>query len=303
MNGFLHRHGLLLAGALILAAPPAVRAQLVDNLDVGNAVPVTDALGRNLLGTWDYPEESCRIEVREVGPMIYPPDPQTGEGNEEKNPLVREAYLGYGVVGDNPGKFSIGFSNRLAQGTSYFVRVYTPPGALDEAIYYADTTPFDGPPAGVASLNVEFQGLRLVSGEEDVDTDGDGIPDALENEIDTIPSERDSDNDGYNDWFEAFYVPYMDPLVSNEVDFAVSLNSPIEPGTEPHTVSWWTLPVPGMTYLLEYTDALPFEEEFTVVIETNVATDAFLQVPVDDLLGTNDPTKGFFRVTVPYPGP
>ena len=39
------------------------------------------------------------------------------------------------------------------------------------------------------------------------------------------------------------------------------------------------------------------------MLETNVATDAYLEVPVDDLIGTNDPVKGFFRVTVPYAGP
>jgi hypothetical protein len=272
---------------------------------VGNTVPVTNVLGRTLVGNNGDPDNSCPVEIRRtgMGGQILAPTNDPAQ-LEAFNPLITNTYLGRGVVGANPGIYAETFTNRsvLATNQQYYVRVFNRPNP-QEAVYYADTPPFFGPPEDVPSINPEFGPLVRTDGEADVDTDGDGIPDALEDETDTIPSEWDSDHDGFNDWFEAFYAPHMDPAVSNDVDFAVLLNPPGDAETEPYTVSWWTLPVPGMTYLLEYTDGLPFEEAFTVVLETNVATDAYLEVPVDDLIGTNDPVKGFFRVTVPYAGP
>ena len=294
------------AALFALAGLPSVASAQGSALSVGNIIPVTNVLGRVLPGTDGSPDSSCRVEIRRTytGGTILAPTNDPGQ-IETFNPLVTNSHLGRGVVGINPGIYAETFADRsvLATNLLYYARVFDRPDPSD-AIYYADTETFPGQPVDVTSINPEFGALRRVDGEADVDTDGDGIPDALEeSETGTIPSEWDTDGDGFNDGFEAYYTPYMDPNASNEVDFAVSLNSPVEPETEPYTVSWWTLPVPGMTYLLEYTDGMPFEEEFTVVLETNVATDAWLEVPVDDLLGTSDPIKGFFRVTVPYPGP
>ena len=238
-----------------------------------------------------------------MGSAIIPPDPVTGEGNDVVNPLIAESYLGHGVLGTDPGMFSVSISNRLQVGTSYYVRVYSPVGTPPGAVYYANSAPFAGPAGNVPTVNSEFQEMRLVSGEADVDSDGDGIPDAMENEIlGTSPSEVDTDGDGFNDRFEVKYSQYMS-ATEPDPPLVIELNTPAEAGADPHTVTWWTLPIPGMAYQLEYTDALPFEDDFTEPVGSPiVATDSQLEVDVEDWMPGEGP-KGFFRVTVPYTVP
>ena len=67
-------------------------------------------------------------------------------------------------------------------------------------------------------------------------------------------------------------------------------------------MSWWTIPVPGMTYHLQYRPQWVDEEAYSN-IWSGTATETLLDIDVQDWVGTNEPPKGFFRVTVPYPGP
>ena len=300
MSRIRQMHGMAIASVMVLAAWGPVRAEIIGNLDLGNTVPVTNALGQTLRGSWGSPDSACRVEIREMGPAIIPPDPVTGEGNEANNPLIAVSYMGQGVLGTDPGMFSVGISNRLQVGTSYYVRVYSPAGTPPGAIYYANTAPFAGPAGNVPTINVEFQEMRLVStGLPDVDTDGDGIPDVMELDMGLYPGNSDTDGDGYNDGFEAKYNGYMH-VTEPDPPMDIQLNPPLEAGVDPHTVTWWTIPVPGMTYQLEYTDALPFEDEFTEPVGNPiVATDTQLEVEVEDWMPAEGP-KGFFRVTVPY---
>ena len=281
------------------AAISGVQAQIVPSLDIGNVDPVFDLLDRPLRGTWNFPETAARVEIRETsgGGGIAPPDPVTGEGNDALNPLVRVSYMGMGVVGENPGKFSENFPARIESGKTYYARVYDAP-APSNAMYYANSAMFTEVPPDqinvVTFIDVAFGELRRVDGVTDADSDGDGIPDDMENNVTgTDPTNPDSDFDGFNDWFEAHYSEYMS---ANEPDepFAVTL-------TDAATVDWRTIPVPGFGYVLEFTDAMPYEEEFTETVWSGTATDADLSVPVADWIGTNSTEKGFFRVRAVSP--
>lgn len=298
-------HVKVLAATAMLALailPVAASAQGI-SLAVGNTVPVQNVLGRNLLGNNGDPDHSSRVEIRQTwtgGQILAPTNEQSQI--DTYNPLITNSHLGRGVLGSNPGIYSETFTNRsvLATNSTYYVRVFNQPDPA-AAIYYADTAPFFGPPVEVSSVNPEFGALKRVDGEEDVDTDGDGLPDAFEDgETGTIPSEWDTDGDGFSDWFEAYYDAYMDPNAPTNA-LEVQINAP-QLAADPHTVSWWTIPVPGMTYHLQYRSQWVDEEAFSN-IWSGTATETLLDVDVQDWVGTNEPPKGFFRVVVPYAGP
>lgn len=283
--------------------PVATSAQGI-SLAVGNTVPVQNVLGRNLPGNNGDPDNSSRVEIRQTwaGGQILAPTNDPGQ-METYNPLVTNSYLGHGVIGLNPGIYSETFTNRsvLATNATYYARVFDRPDP-SAAIYYADTAPFFGPPVDVPSINPEFGALMRVDGEEDVDTDGDGLPDAMEDgETGTIPSEWDTDGDGFGDWFEAYYDDYMDPNAPTNA-LEIQINVPENAAVDPHTVSWWTIPVPDMTYQLQYRPQWVDGDTYSNVW-SGTATETYLDVDVQDWVGTNEPPKGFFRVVVPYPGP
>ena len=287
-----------LAGLVIVIAVAAQAQEPV--LVVGNAMAVNDPLGRPFRGINGSPELSARVEIRATfGGRILSPT------NEEAqldffNPLMRVSYIGHDVPIADSGLFSETFaSNELHSATSYYARAFDWT-SRDTSIYYADSLPFAGMPSG--TINPEFGPLVRVDGEEDVDTDGDGLPDAFEDgETGTIPSEWDTDGDGFNDWFEAYYGEYMDPNAPTNA-LEVQINAPENAAVDPHTVSWWTIPVPGMTYHLQYRPQWVDEEAYSN-IWSGTATETLLDIDVQDWVGTNEPPKGFFRVVVPYDGP
>ena len=281
----------ILALALL---PAAVRAQEVA-LAVGNTVPVVDVFGRNWLGTNNDPGNSCPVEIRRTwtdGVILAPSnDPAQLEA---LNPLVTNTYLGRGVVGANPGIYAETFTNRsvLATNQQYYARVFDrPPGPAP--VYYADTLPFF-PPATDPSVNPEFGPQKLVAtGEPDVDTDGDGIPDAMENErTGTIASEWDSDRDGWDDRFEVLNDT-LDPNESRPIDVWIH---PPQVAEDPTTVSWWALP--GVAYRLEFH---PDQVDATNYVEVAAgAASSTEKVEEVDWVLDESPT-GFFRVKAfPY---
>ena len=264
-------------------AAGAAQAQIVSPLYVGNSsTSAKDPLGRNLPGCSCTPDTACPVEIREVGAVILPPDPETGQ-SPTNNPWVRDSYMGFGVIGVDPGKFSETFEERLVMGRQYFARVFYPPPPA-QPIYFANSYPFAGPPSHVETIDVVFRPLELISGEQDVDTDGDGIPDAMENNVTgTIPSERDSDGDGWDDYYEVVHGGPLNASEPNPIDLLLE-------AAAPPTVSWWT--IPGLGYRLGYYDQAENPHEWNEVW-SGTATDTNLVVDVEEIVV--DP-KGFFRV-------
>lgn len=294
-----HLNVLLATMVLALAMLPiGAYAQVGGGLSVGNKIPVQNALGRNWTGTNGDPDNSARVEIRQTHTGIILA-PTNGPGQVESfNPLVTDSYLGHGVVGINPGTYSEGFMDWSVWETNltYYVRVFDrsdPSGA----IYYADTLPFYGPSDAVSVINPEFGEVKRVDGEPDVDTDGDGIPDAMEGDMGLDAGNPDTDGDGYPDGFEAVHDEYLQPG-EPDPSLEIQINPPFALAVDPHTVSWQTIPVPNMEYRLEYrpqwTDETAYDE-----VWNGMATDTHLEIDVEGLV-TNAPVKGFFRVTVPY---
>ncbi|MGD9613585.1 MAG: hypothetical protein AB7V22_11875 [Kiritimatiellia bacterium] len=299
MKSFQQANARVWAAILVLAAMPGlVRAQGI-SLSVGNTVPVTDVFGRNLPGTAGDPDNSCRVEIRQTwtGGLILAPSNDPAQ-LEALNPLVTNTYLGSGVIGVRPGLYSETFTDRsvLATNRQYYARVFDrPPGPTP--VYYADTLPFY-PPATDPSVNPEFGPLKLLAtGATDVDTDGDGIPDGAEGDLGLDPNSPDTDGDGYGDWFEAFWWDYLNPK-EGDAALEIQLNSPEIPGAEPRTVSWWTIPVPGLTYQLQYRPDALDPTGFSNVW-CGVATETYLANVVETLIQEDSPVQGFFRVVVP----
>jgi hypothetical protein len=285
------------------------------SLTVENSSVLTDVIGRTLPGTFTVGGDpsAVRVEIRETNPAggIAPPDPETGEGNEGVNPLVRESYMGAGIIVSNPGRFSELFGERLDGAKQYYVRVYDQPSTSD-SLYYRDSSSFQD--NGVAlSVDPVFGGWKLIAtAQPDVDSDGDGVPDALEELIGTIIFNADTDGDGYGDLFEHFYSDYMRPM-EPDPPFVVELIPPVYTPAEiegdpmvqegPHTVSWFTVPVPGLYYRLEWIDELPFDEALTQTIWDGVLAQPGEQVDVDveDYIRDDGGIRGFFRVWAETP--
>lgn len=300
-----------MSAGLALAVLPAVANAQGISLAVGNTEPAQNLLRHNLPGTDGDPDNSCRVEIRQAwtGGIILAPSNGSGQV-DTFNPLVTNSYLGHGAIGSNPGLYSETFADRSVFSTNatYYARVFDRPDPA-AAIYYADTALFARPPDSLPSINPEFGELKSVSGldtDEDgipdamEDTDGDGIPDEMEGTTNTDPTSSDTDGDGYNDWFEAHYNDYLSPT-EPDPSLVIQINPPPPNGVDPHTVSWWTIPVPGMTYLLDYRPQWVDGDAFSN-LWSGTATDTNVEIDVEGQVQT-DGLTGFFRVVVPYEGP
>lgn len=276
--------GVLCVAALVLTA----NAQILLDLHVGNQSPVTNALGQTLPGTGGYPDQACKVEIRQVGSGILPPDQTTGEGHPN-NPLLRDSYMGHNAAGTDPGMFSETFSNRLTNGVAYFARVFDAPLPAN-AFYYADSVSFTNPVApGENDIDVVFQPFRLVSTSlPDEDADGDGIPNTMESEVTgTSPSRWDTDGDGFSDLYELTHADYLRAKDADPID--IWLHTPQTAG-ETNFISWWT--VPGLAYRLEFNSQRPDSASYTN-IWNGVAPGTEIEIDVEDWV--SDP-MGFFRV-------
>ena len=287
--------------AALLASALGAAAQLGGSLTVESAVALRDAAGRVLPGNFGYPGSAARVDVRKTSASgeIMPPDPSTGEGDEGQNPLARQTYVGANVLGTNSGRFSETFNQRLGLG-DFFARAYDRPTAGD-SLYYLDSAPFqdDGTSTEVYPDFSQSAWKLIASGQPDLDSDGDGIPDEMENEVlGTNPANADSDGDGFGDAFEVVHSDYMNPM-EGDPPFVVQINAPAQEVPEeggPHTVTWMPVPVPGLRYQLEYTDALPFAEEYTETVWSGTSTNAEFVVDVDAWVAQEGVAAGFFRV-------
>lgn len=287
MNNQSHWKNWCLAAAVGWLAAGAAQAQIGNAIVVGNLAPATDVLGRHLRGSNGLSNESSRVEIRELGLGLVAP-PATEAEIEAANPLVRATYLGHDVVGTDTGLFSETITDpENHAGKTYYARVYDAPTA-DSAVYFADSLPVSMPSKG--TVTVAFQPVSLVSGDEDVDTDGDGLPDWMEADLGTSPTRKDTDGDGYPDGFEVVHEGYLhrNDLDSNEI----RLDPPEVAGE--HAAAWWA--IPNVAYRLEYTDAMTDPEAF-VEIWSGTAATTNLAVGVEEWIESG--STGFFRWTIP----
>lgn len=289
--------------AMAILAAGVARAQVIAPLYVYNEIPATDVVGRNLPGTCGAPLHLCStVEIREVGTGIVPPDPVTKQSDDAANPLVEESYMGKNALGTDPGLFGEVLEERIVVGEWYFVRVFD----LDR-LYYADTAAFQAPEPEQSSVQsdveVVFGGMKLVSGAEDEDTDGDGIPDELEFAVGLDPFSRDSRGDGWDDLFVLLMEGELELTDPNPivVEFrGAGGEDPLRRGSEPYSVSWWS--IPGVWYRLDHRVDLRDEApEVWAEIWSGEATESELDVDVDDYVLPEGNEAGFFRVqALPY---
>ena len=136
----------------------------------------------------------------------------------------------------------------------------------------------------------------------DVDSDGDGIPDTLENEVlGTDPNKADTDGDGWDDLFEVLHGPPLSPTEPTPIHVyihgpAVAQEPPVV--SDPYALSWWT--IPGLWYRLEYRESAVDESQY-VEVDVFQASDDELIVDVDDWIRQPGIGTGFFRVLgLPY---
>ncbi|HRV31748.1 MAG TPA: hypothetical protein P5169_08540, partial [Kiritimatiellia bacterium] len=273
------------------------------SVSVGNDVPVKDQIGRVLPGVNNFSNSSSLVEIRQTTPLgvIIAPDPDTGAGHPA-NPLMANSYIGKDAI--FPGFFSETFTNRLCPTNLYFARVFDNPQA-DKAIYYADTAPFEGTSNDVANIIVTFGAWKLRStGEPDIDSDGDGIPDAMEMEMGLDPSVADTDGDGYDDLFEVLNGLYLQPS-DPDPSLTIALTREVAPEGNPQLpaiLSWDTIPVPAMEYVVQFRPIWEDEEAFSN-IWSGVYTDERIELDVQEWLDESGFERGFFRVRVPYERP
>lgn len=282
--------------------PSSAPAQII-SVSVGNDVPVKDQIGRVLPGVNNFSNSSSLVEIRQTTPLgvIIAPDPDTGAGHPA-NPLMANSYIGKDAI--FPGFFSETFTNRLCPTNLYFARVFDNPQA-DKAIYYADTAPFEGTSNDVANIIVTFGAWKLRStGEPDIDSDGDGIPDAMEMEMGLDPSVADMDGDGYDDLFEVLNGLYLQPS-DPDPSLTIALTREVAPEGNPQLpaiLSWDTIPVPAMEYVVQFRPIWEDEEAFSN-IWSGVYTDERIELDVQEWLDESGFERGFFRVRVPYERP
>lgn len=290
---------------LVLAAwaTQGAMAQLGGALTVENTTALTDVIGRVLPGSIGEPATATHAEIRETTDAggIAPPDPDTGEGDEGLNPLVRNTYLGAGIIlVENPGRFSETFSERLDESKQYYARVYDRPSA-GASLYYLDSAPFeDDGSSQYANPSFASSTWKLIgTGAADVDSDGDGIPDMWEMDNGLNPGEKDTDGDGFDDLFEVLNDTHWnasepDPMLALTIEAPAFVSDP--GGLDgPHTVSWPTKA--GVTYRLEYHPTQVDATNGWVEIWNDVAGSDEQTEDIDWVL-ENGGSNGFFRVWV-----
>lgn len=213
---------------------------------------------------------AARVEIRAVeyalgGTGIVPPTAD-GEG-DAKNPLIVATRIGAGVVGAQPGRFAVclprrALTNVVAKGglpgnyQGFFARVYDGP-TVEESHYYIDSE-LVGYDPDAAYTNLTFRGaMKALNGDDEQDSDGDGLTDREELAIGTNYASADSDGDGLNDWFEHHYG--FDPMTANPLLItAISQDSDnpsvtaILPEDSEWHVEWEANTHPELRYSLEY---------------------------------------------------
>ncbi|OGV47087.1 MAG: hypothetical protein A2X46_09975 [Lentisphaerae bacterium GWF2_57_35] len=231
--------------ALYALLAGAQAGELSYPLYIGNAQPIQDEFGRNLLGACTTAIDQCdRVEVLiSTDGQIYPPasdgtpDPRnilledgvTAIGNHTSAELTNSGLFGFSIK-----------TNKPLPGTKLFVRAFN---AKDRgtASFYGDS----------AIINLGFNAVYIISitnmiALDSNDGDGEGMNNSWEKSLGTDPNKADTDGDGLSDDQER--RAGTDPLdaQSSLVMAEIRLGSNNRP-----LIAWAS--VEGKRYQLEYT--------------------------------------------------
>lgn len=310
-----------------LSAASGARASVVEPVYLMPGSPVVDALGEPFPGTCNTGDGGL-VEIRKVGfdengiPLIVPPDPENGKGDDGANPILLTGHLGDNTIGRDTGLFTLAIQDpdkMPSLGVAYFARVFDAPDAAD-AVLYSDSEPFTL--ASYSSIDtctyLVFPGSRSVDPDEDayVDSDGDGWTDREEASL----RSHDSDGDGWSDWFEITHgMDVSTPFSLGEIaledieepDLAAAGVHSIESLSDDELASIpWTITgkgiswisISGMTYVIDFSTNLLAPDSGFKGVFTNRAESTNAFVDVSEYFTDALTPLGFFRVkAVPQP--
>jgi len=261
-------------------------AQMVTPLHIGTVAPVQNEFGDIAEGNPDATGGFIQVLTAPTS-VIHPPD-LFGQPHPDNPPLAGVSSAMGSLTGRSAlsaGLFGLSITNRPAEGTKLFVRVFNRPTIAD-SLYYGDSQ--------IVTVNanralaVEINGtFNLI--DADRDTDGDGLPDwwkwiHFQNILED--AEGDFDLDGMNNRAEYLSgTNPADPLSALQIR---PMDAPFLPA-----LRWDT--VPGKAYRIEFTyDSLNDEPVFNPILDVIVATNATTEVELPD--GLIGPPHMFLRI-------
>ncbi|HBA83692.1 MAG TPA: hypothetical protein DCZ95_06315 [Verrucomicrobia bacterium] len=167
-------------------------------LYIGNANPIKDEFGRNLVGAATMQIALCdRVEVfSTTNGIIYPPDVHGLP--DPRNVVITNGITSIGnhtSMGlTNAGLFSLKLTdNKPLPGMKLFVRVFNAP-TREAASFYGDSEVFS-----IGFDSVYQISITNMTALNPFDQDGDGLSDSWEKSLGTDLARLDSDGDGIDD--------------------------------------------------------------------------------------------------------
>ena len=180
----------LVAG--LLAGATSLRAQIATPIDVTASSPILDAAGTALTG--DNPVNGgatvrCLVQILSVGAngIADLPNLDGSPGGDDLE--LNTTVIGQGISGEiaGSGRFSTSFFPPAQQGTKIYARVFSA-ATVAGATHYGQSATFTV--TGAAVFDLSIRGLSATTqpkGQENVDTDGDGMTNYQELVANTNP--------------------------------------------------------------------------------------------------------------------
>ncbi len=135
---------------------------------------------------------------------------------------------------------------------------------------------------GITNENLAKIPIGIEDRFEDIDSDGDGLPDKLEEAIGTDPFNPDTDGDGYNDGLEVRnnYNPLGEGKMPIDMNFSNSLKGKILLQVESKGEAWYVNPADGKRYYMKDGDSAYQIMRF---LSLGITNENLRKIPVGDL--------------------